>query len=218
MSSSLQPSSALAKFLSAPRASVAPPNAGVYLSQRFLFGQLVLRGETTNPQFLKAIEQSLKLPVPLQPNTFTENDQHSILWLGPDEWLIITPPGAESHILRGLAAALHGIVAAVTDVTHGQIIIRISGDRALDVLSKGCSLDLHPAVFGPGSCAQTLIAKTGVIIRWVEHSCFDLIVRRSFAEYLALWLEDAAQEYGVAVGWDGPGKGSATLGAKKQHV
>lgn len=216
MSRPLQPSSPLAEFLSAPRASAAPKGAAVYLSQRPFFGQLIVRGEAENPQFLKGVEQVLKIPVPAQPNTFAENDQYSILWLGPDEWLILTPPGAESHILRGLADALHGIVAAVTDVTHGQIIIRVRGDRTLDVLSKGCSLDLYPAVFGPGSCAQTLIAKTGVIIRWVEHSCFDLIVRRSFAEYLALWLEDAAQEYGVAVGWDG--RESATLGAKKQHV
>lgn len=218
MSSSLHPSSALAKFLSRPRASVASQTAGVNLSQQPLFGQLVVRGDARNSQFLKGVKQILELSVPLQPNTFTENDEHSILWLGPDEWLIITPPGAESHTARGLAAALHGTLAAVTDVTHGQVIIRIRGDRALDVLSKGCSLDLHPAVFGPGSCAQTLVAKAGVIIRWVERSCFDLIVRRSFAEYLALWLEDAAQEYGVVVGSDERSKEPATVGAKKQHV
>jgi sarcosine oxidase gamma subunit len=29
---------------------------------------------------------------------------------------------------------------------------------------------------------------------------FDLIVRRSYAEYLALWLKDAAEEYGLVIG------------------
>ena len=47
---------------------------------------------------------------------------------------------------------------------------------------------------------QTLVASVGAIIRHMdEKPSFDLIVRRSLAEYLALWLEDAAQEYGLEV-------------------
>ena len=76
----------------------------------------------------------------------------------------------------------------------------MSGPSARDVLAKGCPLDLHPAVFGPGDCAQTLLAKANVTLRCVDDSPrFELIVRRSFAEYAALWLHDAAMEYGCAV-------------------
>ena len=33
-----------------------------------------------------------------------------------------------------------------------------------------------------------------------EVPSYELYVQRSFAEYLWLWLEDAALEYGVAIG------------------
>jgi sarcosine oxidase subunit gamma len=75
------------------------------------------------------------------------------------------------------------------------------------MLSKGCSLDLNPSVFRARSCAQTLFAKAHVTIRNVDSSpTFDLFVRRSFAEYLGLWLQDASLEYGLAIskGAEGP--------------
>jgi hypothetical protein len=42
-----------------------------------------------------------------------------------------------------------------------------------------------------------MIAKAGALIGCIDPpSSLYLIVRRSFAEYLALWLKDAATEYG----------------------
>ena len=79
-------------------------------------------------------------------------------------------------------------------------MINLSGENARDALAKGCTLDLHPRVFTQGQCAQTLIAGANATIHCVDAApSLDIIVRRSFAEYLALWLHDAAQEYGAAV-------------------
>ena len=90
---------------------------------------------------------------------------------------------------------------AVTDITGGQTVISVTGPAARDVLAKGCPLDLHPTVFKPTHCAQTLLAKANVVIRCIDDDSpsFELIVRRSFAEYAAGWLEDAGVEYGVGV-------------------
>ena len=118
----------------------------------------------------------------------------------PDEWLVVTPPDAQTSLAQSLESALDGVHSSVTDVTGGQTVITLSGPRARDVLAKGCPLDLHPSVLRPGDCAQTLLAKANIIIRCVDDSpSFELIVRRSFADYAALWLHDAAQEYGCAV-------------------
>jgi sarcosine oxidase subunit gamma len=171
----------------------------LYLSERPFLGHLNLRGETGDGEFLKRVEHCVGISPPVQPNTYKENAKFTIFWFGPNEWLLVTPSRIEGDIARQLRGALQGLFCAVTDVTHSQIVIRIRGDQTRDVLSKGCSLDLHPSVFGPGCCAQTLLGKAGIALRWVDHSpCFDLIVRRSFAEYVALWLKDAAEEYGFA--------------------
>ena len=69
-----------------------------------------------------------------------------------------------------------------------------------DLLAKGCPVDLHPSVFDVGQCAQSHLAKAPILLRQVDREpTFEIIVRRSFADYFWTWLEDAAAEYGLAV-------------------
>ena len=200
MSEGARQESPLVQFLAARRSASRPEDAGVYLCERPFPGQLNVRGDPSDHAFLDAVEGVLGLGLRLEPNTVSEGDELSAMWLGPDEWLVLTPPGREVDTALALRDALGSLFASVTDVSGAQTVINVSGARARDLLQKGCSADLHPRVFGPGRCAQALIAKAGVTVRQLDDSpSFDLIVRRSFAEYLALWLEDAAQEYGVAV-------------------
>ena len=90
---------------------------------------------------------------------------------------------------------------ALTDLTSGQICIRLSGEGARDVLAKGSTLDFHPRVFRVGQCAQTVLGKASMLIARLGASTgiFDIVVRRSYAEYAAQWLYRAAEEYGVRV-------------------
>jgi sarcosine oxidase subunit gamma len=61
------------------------------------------------------------------------------------------------------------------------------------VLAAGCALDLHPRAFGPGRCAQTLLARAAVILEQTSgEPAYRIYVRPSFAGYLADWLRDAA--------------------------
>lgn len=174
-------------------------SAGLYLSERPFLAYLILKGEGS--EFLNRVERCLEIPVPVHANTFTANDDITLLWLAPNEWLLIAASEREAKIAHNLRASLDGVFGAVTDVTHNQTILHIQGDRVLDVLRKGCSLDFHPSVFGPNRCAQTLFDKVGItILRAGPSLSFDLIVRRSFAEYVALRIKDAAEEYGFALG------------------
>jgi len=95
----------------------------------------------------------------------------------------------------------------VNDLSGGQTVIHIAGRHALDVLAKGTPLDVER--LAAGACAQTHLAKANVCMRPRVDAdsaltAYELIVRRSFADYLWRWLEDAASEYGyVAVMPDG---------------
>ena len=91
-----------------------------------------------------------------------------------------------------------GHVASIVDISSGQTVIRLSGPSALDVLARGCALDLHPSVFPPGACAQTLLARAQALLIAVDDTpTFDIIVRRSFAPYAAAWLKDSAHQFGL---------------------
>lgn len=123
--------------------------------------------------------------LPLEPNTCTRSGETTILWLGPDEWLAIGPSGP-----------LRDLPATFVDVSAQRTTLLVTGRSARDLLAHGCSLDLDPRAFGPGHCAQTLLARAQVILVPQDdpHAVW-ILVRSSFAGYLADWLIDAASDY-----------------------
>ncbi len=179
-------------------------HTGVRMSDRSQGGRISLRGDPADRAFMTAAGQALDMVLPTDPNTGAVADRVAALWLGPDEWLLTTGEEAAPAVTEALRKALAGLAAAVVDVGDAATVIRLSGSSAAEVLAKGCALDLHPTVFGPGRVAQTLVAQADVILHRVESDsadepAFDIHVRRSFAEYLWQWLADAAMEYGVGV-------------------
>jgi sarcosine oxidase subunit gamma len=132
----------------------------------------------------------LGVPLPLQPNTVNSRDERSVLWLGPDEWLVVDDgaPVTEDAVRAAFAPEW----GAVVDVSANRVLFEVSGAGARDLLARGCPLDLHPRVFGPGTCAQTLLARTAVI-QWQTDQAptYRVLVRASFADHLARWLTDA---------------------------
>ena len=171
---------------------------GLRLSERPFLGYLNLRGRPGEAAFLEAAKSVLGMDLPLEPNTTAAADGLTVLWLGPDEWLVITAPDAQTQLAERLEAAFDGLLTAVTDISSGHTMLVASGPRARALLARGCTLDLHPRAFAPGQCAQTLVAKASVLIHRPrgagDSTAFELLVRRSFAEYLWLWLRDAAAD------------------------
>jgi sarcosine oxidase subunit gamma len=133
------------------------------------------------------------LPLPLAPNRVAVMGAARILWLGPDEWLV-TAEGDAPDLLPRLERAGAGRRAAVTDLSASRVIREIAGSGAHALLGAGCGLDLHSRVFGPGHCAQTLLARIPVILDQLDDAPhYRVLVRRSFANWLKDWLIDAAE-------------------------
>lgn len=156
-------------------------------------GLVNLRGSADNPDFVAAAQSVLKTSLQMDNNSFVETPEFTILWFGPNEWMIITEPGKEAQLVTALRASLADTFAAVTDVSGGNTVIEISGSCARDLLSCGSMLDFHKNQFAQGQCVQTLFAKTNVAIyKLAQSDVFRMVVRRSFSDYLGTWLADAA--------------------------
>jgi sarcosine oxidase subunit gamma len=159
--------------------------------------QAGLRGDPADPAFAAAARVALDLAIPVAPNTVSRQGDVSVLWLGPDEWLVA---GGSADLPERLRAALAGVHAAVVELSASRAVFELTGPAARDVLAKGCALDVHPRAFGPGQCAQTGLARAAVILEQVDAApTFRIFVRRSFARYLATWLADAAAELAPAI-------------------
>jgi sarcosine oxidase, subunit gamma len=158
--------------------------------------QIDLRLDPRDALATTAVE-SVVGPLPLEPNTVHGGPDGAVLWLGPDEWLIVGPDGGAAPLERELRDALEptgATTVALIDVSANRTTLELARDDAAEILASGCSIDLHRRAFGPGRCAQTLVARAGVIL-WqtaaTPVATYRLLVRPSFAAYLAAWLSDA---------------------------
>ena len=159
-------------------------------------GKINLRGDAGDHAFVDAVRQAAGAAPPTDANTVAIAGRNEILWLGPDEWLIVTPEGGQGAMEAALGAALAGQHVSVVDSTDARTTIRLHGAHARDVLMKGCPLDLHPRAFGPGQCAQSIVAKADVLIHQRDDApTYDIYVLCSFSRYLWDWLVDAAKEF-----------------------
>lgn len=159
-----------------------------------------VRGKATDPAFTQAVKAVTGADLPVKPNTTTDAGSFRLLWLGPTEFWVTALAGAEEKLVADLRQALTGQHAAVIDVTESRAVITLSGPDAREVLARGCSLDLHPRVFGPGQCAQTGLAKANVLIDQRDAApSFDIYVLKSFSDYLWQWIGLVNRDFKAAI-------------------
>lgn len=168
--------------------------AAVRLRELPFLTQLSVRVDPEGPA-AAAAAALLGAPLPTEPCTATRSGDVEVLWLGPDEWLVIAPQGSDD-LQEALSTALSGH-GAVIDVSAQRTTLQLAGPRARDLLAHGCSIDLHPSVTRQGRCVSTFLALAGVtlLVRNETAEDFWILVRSSFAAYLAGWLVDACAEY-----------------------
>lgn len=156
-----------------------------------------LRGNPDNESFMRAAKSVLGDELPRGANRLADGDPQ-LHWLGPDEWLILGSSENAREIVSALTTALDGVHSAVNDLSGSQLVIRLRGDKVDELLTKGCTLDLHAAAFGAGSCAQTGLAKASMLLVCQEPAvAYDVHVRRSFSDYAMAWLQRSGAEYGI---------------------
>ena len=139
-----------------------------------------------------------RLPGLPPPGRSTTEGDRATLGLGPDEWLVLGPHGTQAAIERDLrdAIARDGGWGAVTDVSAQRTTFVLRSPHAREVLATGCSLDLHPRVFVPGSCAQTDLGRANVVLHQVDGTpTYELLVAGSFAAYVGAWLAGALEDH-----------------------
>jgi sarcosine oxidase subunit gamma len=157
-----------------------------------------LRGNAEETAFREGAASALGVGLPLKPCTIRENSLVRVVWVGPDDWFIVGPPGQAEAIALRLREALSGLHHAVTDVSSGYTVLHLSGRPVRNVLAQGCPLDLHPRAFERGACAGSHFFKASMWLWQTEEApVYELLVVRSYMDYLWLMLERACVECGL---------------------
>lgn len=172
---------------------------GVSLRAIPFLGQIGIRVVPGTPG-AAAIEAAAGTALPRSVGEVAQGPGHEILWLSPDEFLLVTTPerGAVvdvDDLVASLSDALGDEPGSVVDLSANRVLLELSGPSARAVLEKGCALDLHPRVLQAPSALQTAIGKVPAIIWKSGEERFYVLPRASFADFLVKWLIDAMREF-----------------------
>lgn len=169
--------------------------AGVTIREMASLGFVVLRAGAGQKA---AIDSLLGVPLPMVPLSSTSNDELCLRWVSPTEWLV-TLPAEQVAMLEARLRGDLGDGVAVVDNSGGYACIHLAGPAAELVIRKSTSYDIHPRNFPAGKVVNTTFAQAQATLRRIDDQAFELIFRRSFADYIWRWLRDAAAEYGLEI-------------------
>lgn len=173
--------------------------AGVVAGESLFCAKVVLRASFSDTQVTARLEGAVGLPLDIAPNTFAQNEDASVFWLGPDERMVHAY-GQEPHVLlAGLRDLLPVGRASAVDVSDYYTMIRLAGTNARSVLASGTPFDVHERHFAEGSCVQTRFGNASILLVMQDASpAFDIQVRWSYADYVWRYIRRVAQFRSVA--------------------
>ncbi len=144
---------------------------------------------------LKGIKKSSGLKFPTKIGKTELSQAQNILCLGPDEWLIIADP-KEKHKLKKVFAKIEkNYVVSITDISHRNVGLGITGQNAVPALNAGCPLDLSLDAFPIGKTTRTVFESATIILTRTGVNDFNIESWRSFAPYLRDFFTRIANDF-----------------------
>ena len=154
-----------------------------------IFIYQVVKFKNSKKNNTEIIVDNLNFPEVLKVNS---NDQTRILWMGPENWLVIS----SNNLLNELNEKFSTTEFAVTDISHSRSIIELQGSDVLEVIKKGSPFDIESLT--KNNCTNTVYNGITITIDNIEDSTnqIRIISLRSFGESLYHSVTDACLEYG----------------------
>lgn len=159
-------------------------------------GMVTLKADLQAPAVTNALTALTGVGVPMR-LTIWEAGAYSVVWMAPDEVLVLCPAGESTGAAAALEASLGGSHALALDLSAARAVFRIEGPGAREVLAKGVPIDLRPSVFVPGTARRTHLGQVAVGLWLGQDGAFTLVCFRSVASFVAEWLQEAALPSGA---------------------
>ena len=132
----------------------------------------------------------LRLPDPLK---VKHNSSTRILWMGPDNWLVVSDKKKIYHTFK---KDFTDKDFAITDLSHSRTIIEIEGNNVREVIKKGSPLNIND--LGELDCANSVFHAINITLDFISDNpqVVRVLALRSFGESLYHSLTDACLEFG----------------------
>jgi sarcosine oxidase subunit gamma len=147
-------------------------------------GMVTLRGDLSAAKVKKVATDAAGVAMPGQ-NMANCEGERGLLWMSPDELMVLCPFETAAGTAAEMARALDGTHALAVNVSDARALFRVTGAQAREVLAKLCPADLSPAGFAPGMIRRTRLAQVPAAI-WMDGDggirvmCFRSVARYAF--------------------------------------
>ncbi len=193
--------SPLAHFgLAARIAASRPAEADIVLAERPHRAILSLRARPDDESLRQAMLAVTGLDLPRRANTSAAGQSWKAFWMNPSEYWLTGEPDTQHDTAERLRRELADRHAAIVDLSESRLVLTLRGARIRDFMARATSLDLHPRVFAPGQCAQTVFARIPVLLDQVDAApSYEIYILKSYADYLWRWFETLGRDFRLAV-------------------
>jgi sarcosine oxidase subunit gamma len=154
-------------------------------------GMITLRGDLSTPALGKAASDLAGVDFPGQRGASVKGER-GLLWLSPDEVMVLLPRAEAAAGVATLSAALKGTHHMAVDVSDARSLFRLSNGPVREVLAKLTPADLHPESFGPGEVRRTRLAQVAAAFWMPDAGTVEVMAFRSVAVYVFDLLSNAA--------------------------
>ena len=92
------------------------------------------------------------------------NQDRAVLWMGPDEQLILAAADSGQSLGAHLRDALSALPHSLVEMSHRQLALEVSGPTTQTLLNARCPLDLHISAFPIRMCTRTMLGKADIVL------------------------------------------------------
>ncbi|CUH80021.1 sarcosine oxidase subunit gamma [Tropicibacter naphthalenivorans] len=146
-------------------------------------GMITLRGDLSSEALIKAVTDLTGAAMPGQRGANTNGD-YGLLWMSPDELLILLPYAEADAAVATLDTALAGTHFLAVNVSDARAQFILKGAAVREVIAKIAPVDLSPAAFAPGEVRRTRFAQVAAGFWLADAETAHVFCFRSVAEYM----------------------------------
>lgn len=181
-----------------PDAAVEPQGLAT-VREVACYGMVAVRGDPASAALEDAVGKVTGIAVPGQGQARFAG-HYGILWMSPDELLVLCPSGGAADAVAEMEAVLDGAHTLVADVSDARSVFTVGGSGAREVLAKLTPADVSPDAFGAGMVRRSRLAQVPAAFWLSADDTITVICFRSVADYVLDLLASAAMP-GSGVGY-----------------
>ncbi|MDS9469560.1 sarcosine oxidase subunit gamma family protein [Paracoccus sp. MBLB3053] len=182
--------------MNAPLSAIAPMTLAESSAVRIDAGSHVGRLSLRARGDLSALNEALGMVLPTRIGA-TVRGPIEVACLGPDEWVILAPPGEVERLQSACAAIYSSHPHSLVDTGGREVTFTLTGPRAAELLTLGCPRDID--AIANASARRTLFDGATVILWRDADDRFRMDVWNSFAPHVLHLLKTGCRELAAEI-------------------